>query len=156
MSSSGCWVLFPARTFLNSGQFVPISPNRCSMVACSSGVLLACENHLPASSRQDFSSKYLVVNSWRWPSVVGPITACRAPWRLDVWRTNCTILAVFLAHSAVWCYFHNAFVETPLASACACMIPAIHISRRSRSAFNWWNGLYAFRMLSWMVFSSSW
>jgi len=141
MSSSGSGRLFPASTFLNSGRVGPSSPNLCSIFACNNGVSLAWVNLLPASSRHAFSSKDLVVNSWQRPSVPGPMTTCNAPWRFELWRADHMLLAIFLACSVDLCCFHNAFIVTPLADACAFIMPTIQVSRWSGSFFKCWNDL---------------
>jgi len=135
---------------------VPILPNHWIMGCCSNGVSFACKKWQPASSRHAFLSRYLEENSCCSPLAAGPMTACSMPFLVFVHSTNQTSLAVFLAFSVCQCCFHIDFVDIPLACAWAWIRLAIHISRRSGSAFRRLKLLYASQICSWMIERSRW
>jgi len=124
----------PASACLKACRLVPTSPNWLRIGCWSSGVALAWENRWLASSRQAFSSWFLVFTSCL-PFGVGPITLISAPDRSVSCCVARTSRAVFLAFSAIWCCFHNDFTLLSFAWACAWISPAIHVSHHSGSAF---------------------
>jgi len=149
-SSCNSRLSVPASAFLKASRLVPTSPNCLRIGCCRSGVALAWENHLPASSRKAFSNWFLVCTSFL-PFGVRPITLVSAPDQLVGCNVAQTSRAIFLAFLASRCCFHSDFAVLPLSCACAWISPAIHVSHCSGSAFSRLKHLYASRIWSWMT-----